>query len=134
MDDTASQQSLPNTVGSYVYDEKSGFYYDSTSGLYYDPKTKYYYNPTDQNYYFWNEETQQYDTVPKQGANDHNNAADMNSNNNNNNNANTTSMTTQMSKYQLINIFVDRAEIYDRHIILLTLHWLHFLTCISSYR
>lgn len=85
---TSQQQNLPNTVGSYVYDEKSGFYYDNTSGLYYDPKTKYYYNPTDQNYYFWNEETQQYDTVPQQGSN-------TNTAGSNNNNNNTPNITTQ---------------------------------------
>ena len=32
--------SVPQTIGSYVWDAKSGYYYDQSSGLYYDPKTK----------------------------------------------------------------------------------------------
>ena len=31
---------MPDTIGSYVWDEKTGYYYDQSSGLYYDPKTK----------------------------------------------------------------------------------------------
>lgn len=57
---------MPQTIGSYVWDEKSGYYFDQSSGLYYDPKTKYYYNPTDEKYYMWNETVNQYETVASQ--------------------------------------------------------------------
>jgi len=59
---------MPLQVGSYVYDEKSGFYYDSASGLYYDPKTKYYYNPTDQQYYFWDAVANKYQSLTDQAT------------------------------------------------------------------
>jgi len=61
---TAAQGSMPQTIGSYVWDEKSGYYFDQSSGLYYDPKTKYYYNPTDEKYYYWDDKEQKYETVP----------------------------------------------------------------------
>ena len=59
---------VPQTIGSYVWDDKSGYYYDQGSGLYYDPKTKYYYNPTDEKYYFWNTDGNKYEVVESQQA------------------------------------------------------------------
>ena len=54
---------MPQTIGSYVWDERSGYYFDQSSGLYYDPNTKYYYNPTDGKHYNWNDAVGQYETV-----------------------------------------------------------------------